>query len=276
MNSSALDKSPYQLVLLGSDSQNRGHIRRSIEESLADFGLPLSAISFLDENNAAARNLGTPLMAILFGSPNSADTALIADLISDSVVIVPVVSDLSRVDAEIPPQLRHVNALPIGPQGQGSARLVSLVFETFKLLRRERRLFISYKRSGSQQLAERLYDALDARGFDVFIDVRSVPPATDFQSQLWHLKPGRWRTSLSTFSSPSTRTSTKRQGQGQRRPLEPIDSARSRPERSTVPFLCVGVLAGLRDAGHFALQRGTRPSNVFRVFSAFTSDLLPP
>ncbi|MEW3673962.1 toll/interleukin-1 receptor domain-containing protein, partial [Pseudomonas aeruginosa] len=31
-----------------------------------------------------------------------------------------------------------------------------------------------------------LYDALDARGFDVFIDVRSVPPAADFQSQLWH------------------------------------------------------------------------------------------
>ena len=55
-----------------------------------------------------------------------------------------------------------------------------------QVIRAERRLFISYKRADSQPFANRLYDALDAHGFDVFIDVRSVPPAVDFQSELWH------------------------------------------------------------------------------------------
>lgn len=67
-----------------------------------------------------------------------------------------------------------------------TSRVVSLILETFRLLRQERRLFISYKRTDSQPFAERLYDALDARGFDVFIDIRSVPPAVNFQNELWH------------------------------------------------------------------------------------------
>jgi hypothetical protein len=82
--------------------------------------------------------------------------------------------------------IRHVNVLELGPGGAGIGRVATLVLETFRLLRRERRLFISYRRVDAQPLAERLYDALDARGFDVFIDVRSVPPAVDFQSELWH------------------------------------------------------------------------------------------
>ena len=70
--------------------------------------------------------------------------------------------------------------------GDSIPRLASLVFETFRLLRKERGIFISYRRKGSQPLANRLYEELDKRGFDVFIDIRSVPPAVDFQAELWH------------------------------------------------------------------------------------------
>jgi len=126
-------------------------------------------------------------MGVFFGSAeHTTDTVLVAELIEESVVVAPVVSSVTSVNAEIPAQLSHVNAIALGPNDEGLDRLTSLVLETFRLLRRERRLFISYKRSGSQPLAEKLYDALDARGFDVFIDVRSVPPGADFQSQLWH------------------------------------------------------------------------------------------
>lgn len=187
MTSTSTGGSSYQIILLGAVNGLGAHLRQSIEVGLLDLGLPLTAIRFFCEGDAAARSLNAPVMAILFGSPaHVVDTALIAELIGDSAVIAPVVSDSNQVHAEIPPQLRHVNAIVVGPDGEGLARLTALVLETFRLLRRERRLFISYKRAGSQPLAERLYDALDARGFDVFIDVRSVPPAIDFQSQLWH------------------------------------------------------------------------------------------
>ena len=126
-------------------------------------------------------------MAIFLGEASVAfDSSVLQSLVSDSVVIAPVVSSRSRVQIEIPPLLRQVNALEFRNGTVGLARLVALVLETFRLLRKERRLFISYRRDDSQPFAERLYDALDARGFDVFIDLRSVPPAVDFQSELWH------------------------------------------------------------------------------------------
>lgn len=187
MSDTSSISSPYQLIVLGAANGYDDRLRHHIDLALQRLGIPTSTIKYLDELNAPLRSLTSPTMAIFFGSPaNIEDSALITALIDDSIVIAPVVSDLSQVPAETPPQLRHVNAIVLGPNDEGIARLVTLVLETFRLLRRERRLFISYKRIGSQPLADRLYDALDARGFDVFIDVRSVPPAADFQSQLWH------------------------------------------------------------------------------------------
>lgn len=179
--------SPYQLLMLGALDGHGSRLRSNVELALKGLGIPISAITFLNDVDASTRSLNAPVMAVFFGSKaNIADTALVTELVGDSIVIAPVVSDLSLVHDEIPPQLRHVNAIVLGPNNEGIDRLTTLVLETFRLLRRERRLFISYKRTGSQPLADRLYDALDARGFDVFIDVRSVPPAADFQLQLWH------------------------------------------------------------------------------------------
>lgn len=175
----------YQLILLGANGPNRDQLRRIVEARTAELGLDSDTIRFYEDDEGQLRDRRLPTMAVFFGSQNHAvDTPLIGSLIEDSLVIVPLVSTLTGVSAQIPPQLRHVNALSL--VGAGIERVAALVMETFRLLRRERRLFISYRRDDAQPLAERLYDALDARGFDVFIDVRSVPPAVDFQSQLWH------------------------------------------------------------------------------------------
>lgn len=179
--------SPYQLIVLGAVDGHDVRLRHKLDMALHGLGIPTSAIALFSDLNASTRSLNSPTMAVFFGSPkNAVDTELVTELIDDSIVIAPVVSNFSNVNAEIPPQLRHVNATELGPNDESITRLVTLVLETFRLLRRDRRLFISYKRTGSQPLADRLYDALDARGFDVFIDVRSVPPAADFQAQLWH------------------------------------------------------------------------------------------
>jgi hypothetical protein len=100
--------------------------------------------------------------------------------------VITVVTSLQRVSHEIPANLQHINAIEAVLPGGDFDRIASLVFEGFRLLRRERRLFISYKRDDSQAVADQLYDALDARGFDVFIDTRKVPPGVDFQAELWH------------------------------------------------------------------------------------------
>ena len=50
-----------------------------------------------------------------------------------------------------------------------------------------RRLFISYRRVESSGVATQLYEALDAAGFDVFLDTQGVlRPGEPFQEILWH------------------------------------------------------------------------------------------
>jgi hypothetical protein len=178
---------PYQILMLGLKGEHGDRLQSLVSERVAELGLQRAAIRFIDEDEAGGRDPRAPLMAVFFGATTHAvDTPLLGELIEHSTIIAPLVSSLTQVHSEIPPQLRHVNALELGSDGSGIERLTNLVLETFRLLRRERRLFISYRRLDAQPFAERLYDALDARGFDVFIDVRSAPPATDFQAQLWH------------------------------------------------------------------------------------------
>ncbi|KJR41849.1 TIR-like domain-containing protein [Candidatus Magnetoovum chiemensis] len=46
------------------------------------------------------------------------------------------------------------------------------------------RIFVSYKRSDSSELAEQLFEALSKKNFDVFEDRFRVPPGVDFQMRL--------------------------------------------------------------------------------------------
>ncbi|MGA8171380.1 MAG: toll/interleukin-1 receptor domain-containing protein, partial [Methylocystis sp.] len=176
----------YQLLMLGSDDSRRDRLQSLVGERVTELGLKPNVIRFIVEKEAESRDPRAPLMAVFFGSPaHLANTALIDELLEDSIVIAPLVSSVEHVHLEVPLQLRHVNVLSPA-SGDCIGRLATLVLETFRLLRRERKLFISYRRVDAQPFAERLYDSLDARGFDVFIDLRSVPPAVDFQSELWH------------------------------------------------------------------------------------------
>jgi hypothetical protein len=176
----------YQLILLGQVDHRARELRTALVGRLADLGLDDNVVTFIETDILATWDRRFPTMALFFGDASVAtDSDVLTQLAADSVVTAPIVSDLTRVSQEVPPQLSHVNALRHADVAD-TDRLASLVLETFRLLRAERRLFISYRREDAQPFAEILYDALDARGFDVFIDVRSVPPAVDFQSVLWH------------------------------------------------------------------------------------------
>ncbi len=53
-------------------------------------------------------------------------------------------------------------------------------------LRRQRRVFVSYRRIESRAAALQLHDLLAARGFDVFLDTHDIRPGDPFQDVLWH------------------------------------------------------------------------------------------
>ncbi len=175
-------------MFLGKLDERLIQIWSALGERLRELGLGVGAISAVPENEAHTLDPWLPTIGIFLGYAGARDDdhPIAKLLIEQSSMIVTAVSSVAAVGREIPQSLRHINAIEMNGTGGNLDRVVSLILEGFRLLRRERRLFISYKRADSRVAANQLYDALDAKGFDVFIDTRTVPPAVDFQAELWH------------------------------------------------------------------------------------------
>lgn len=177
----------YQVIFMGGKDVRLAALKKAIRKRATELGLDPNEINYLDEGTFADRyDRKKPAFGIYFGNQGKTVPAPLGQLEQDSIVIAPIVTSKTMVASEIPDELQHINVVEVGMNCDNVSRLVSLIFETFRLLRKERGIFISYRRKGSQPLANRLYEELDKRGFDVFIDIRSVPPAVDFQAELWH------------------------------------------------------------------------------------------
>jgi hypothetical protein len=177
----------YQICLFGRVDHRLTRLQTLLEGLAEDLGLPSDALRYLDEANVGNRDKWLPSVAVFFGYKGATDAAHpgLVPLLAESAAVLTVVSDLEVAREEVPLLLENINALELADEA-ALTRLATLIFESFRLLRKERRVFISYKRLDSQGLADRLYDEFDKRGFDVFIDTRSVPPGVDFQDELWH------------------------------------------------------------------------------------------
>lgn len=93
---------------------------------------------------------------------------------------------LDRFSEFVPAELRPINGMALRPEDPGLERISSVLLEGLGLLRKSRRLFISYRRVETQGIAIQLYEQLDANGFDVFLDSHSIRPGEPFQEVLWH------------------------------------------------------------------------------------------
>jgi hypothetical protein len=179
---------PYQVGLFGDFDPHEAKIRATIVRRFQDLGYEHTDVSILSGEEIRLRERRAPFAALFIGRDQSIynDSPLASDILQDSVVILPLVEDLSKFSSSVPESLRHINGRQIDPNDPQFERDTNTVIENFRLLRKDRRLFISYKRDDARGAALQLYEALDARGFDVFLDTHGVPPGEDFQAVLWH------------------------------------------------------------------------------------------
>ncbi|HYO66388.1 MAG TPA: toll/interleukin-1 receptor domain-containing protein, partial [Archangium sp.] len=184
----------YQVLLLEPGRQDvpgGGHsarLRATLERHLATLGLaPGSALRVLDEATFASRDRFLPLATVYFGGPRQdpATTSLLEQLRAEGLFILPVVPSLAQYRALVPPVLAPINGEELRPADPALEHVAARVLEELRLLRARRSVFISYKRDESQGVALQLYQALDARSFDVFLDTHSIRRGEDFQPMLW-------------------------------------------------------------------------------------------
>lgn len=189
----------YQLVVLGAEGDAQVNdcalrLDRALATAFAQLGV--NANKFLIRVSAASGGAGLhrkmPTVAVFFGltaSPKLSDddAARLDQLMADGALIIPIVSDIAAFNSLVPAAIASLNGISVADCGAEFERLAARVLEGFGLLRERRRLFISYRRIETSGVASQLYEALDAAGFDVFLDTHgALRPGEPFQDILWH------------------------------------------------------------------------------------------
>jgi TIR domain len=179
----------YQIAILDAIGGKSAVLRSTLESRLRDLQLDASReAEFLNEHQLDRLRVDCPRVGVLFsgGAAGQALASQVQTLLDSPAVVVPAVTSLTDFPAKVPAALQATNGLELDPADPGLERVAALILELLGLLRKRRRLFISYRRSESAAVAQQLYHALDERSFDVFLDTLSVRAGAQFQEQLWH------------------------------------------------------------------------------------------
>jgi hypothetical protein len=178
----------YQVVLIGPGTAIHGdRLKDLIMTRVSELGVDLeTALQFVGSGNLSTLSSTSPAMAVYLGGEAADGEDAVVFLQSASVPIQPVVASLDDYKKWTPPALHMVNGTAIDWASPDFTEVVNKVLENLSLLRRERRLFISYRRTESLAIAHQLRVAFDDAGYDTFLDLSSVPKGDDFQKVLWH------------------------------------------------------------------------------------------
>ncbi|MBR8206898.1 toll/interleukin-1 receptor domain-containing protein [Burkholderia vietnamiensis] len=178
----------YELAILGSPTAaDRHRLSATIEGMIGDFGMTLGAdVVIHDGASIPTRDVRAAFAAAYFGGAPLGDVEPAREIVAASAPVIPTVSPGQPFGAVIPDFLQSANGLMRRDDDAEMTALASALLECVGLLRRQRRVFVSYRRTESRAAALQLHDLLSSRGFDVFLDTHDIRPGDPFQDVLWH------------------------------------------------------------------------------------------
>lgn len=178
----------YELAILGSpDAGERETLTATLCGMIEDFGLALSDdVLIHDGETVRRRDKRAAFAAAFFGAPSAGDIEVAHELVLESAVVIPIVTDKDDFVGHIPSFLQSANGLRRRANDPAMVEVATAMLECVGLLRRQRRVFVSYRRTESRSAALQLHDLLSGRGFDVFLDTHDIRPGDPFQEVLWH------------------------------------------------------------------------------------------
>jgi len=180
--------SVYEIGILGDATvAERQALAAAVGRMVADFGLTVGTEVILhDGTTVSSRDKHAAFAAAYFGGLHHFDVDAAREVARSSVPIIPTVGPSGDFGAQIPDFLQASNGLRRRADDPDLIELAIALLECVGLLRRQRRVFVSYRRVESRAAAMQLHDLLTARGFDVFLDTHDIRPGEPFQDVLWH------------------------------------------------------------------------------------------
>ncbi len=177
----------YQLALLGDATvEERQTLTKTLAGMVADFELEIGAdVVIFDGNTIEERDPGAAFAATYFSTGAGNDREVLDTLVAASAAVIPTIGPDGDF-AQVPAPLQFANGIKRRADDLDMTDVASSLLECVGLLRRQRRVFVSYRRTEARAAAVQLHDLLSARGFDVFLDTHSIRPGEPFQEVLWH------------------------------------------------------------------------------------------
>lgn len=177
----------YQLILLGDISNPAcDHIKNLFFQRVCELGLQnvMFDVIYSRSFNDIYTNK-QPSFAYYFGKidHNNKDADILDILIKNGDAIFPICSG-DNILEEIPDVIHRINGKKY--MDSKNDEYVNYALEAMRLLRKNRKLFISYRRTDSSGVANQLFEAFVKSNYDVFLDTYSINPAINFQDELHH------------------------------------------------------------------------------------------
>jgi len=178
----------YELLILGNvEVVQRDRLTNTIKEMIDGFGLDEGRdFSIRTGGYTADREIKSATAAAYFGGAQHSDVDVAQSLIRAGVPIIPTIGQGLEFASSFPVFLRRFNGHRLRSSDVEMEELAAAMLECVGLLRRQRRLFLSYRRVESRTAALQLHDLLVGKGFDVFLDTHDIRPGDPFQDVLWH------------------------------------------------------------------------------------------
>ena len=102
-------KSFYQLVILGNKNNDSDEIIKQLGNKLSELRISKNVIKLIDSNSIQDLSMKHPAICLYFGNEKKSDITIIDNLLSQNILILPLVSDLREVPNEIPDNLSTIN-----------------------------------------------------------------------------------------------------------------------------------------------------------------------
>lgn len=178
----------YQLIFLGNKGNYAfNEIRGRFQTLIKEFGMDETCVKIIRaENFDVDYSNCQPTFVFFLGDSvhRDDDVAKLEVLLNNGDAIYPLYFDEGAFEQETPDCLHGMNGHRYSVVEVD--KYVNCALESLRLLRKTRKIFISYRRTDSTAVANQLFDVLTRRNFDVFLDSYVIRGADNFQEELFH------------------------------------------------------------------------------------------
>jgi hypothetical protein len=180
--------STYEIGLLGDfTADEHDRVTNTITSFIAPFDLKVGVeVMVRAGDDFRKRETHVATAVAYFGGTTQQDRDLAKYAFDASLPIVPTIATAGDFSTLIPDFLHGANGLRRRTDDPDMMELAGALLECVGLLRRQRRVFVSYRRVESRNAAVQMHDSLSGRGFEVFLDTHDIRPGEPFQEALWH------------------------------------------------------------------------------------------